>query len=126
MKYDYDVIVAGAGIGGTLTASTIMKNSPSLKVLLIDRNPEPVAGRKTGNGWICGDAVLLIQILLSVQELWVWSHKLSVHLFISILSERMVTSSQISCKFSTCVVCLSTLKALRQACLRCSTQLLYV
>ena len=57
MKYDYDVIVAGAGIGGTLTASTIMKNSPSLKVLLIDRNPEPVAGRKTGNGWICGDAV---------------------------------------------------------------------
>ncbi|MGI0066741.1 MAG: NAD(P)/FAD-dependent oxidoreductase, partial [Nitrosotalea sp.] len=28
-----------------------------LSILAIDRNPEPTIGKKTINGWICGDAV---------------------------------------------------------------------
>ncbi|MEM0442130.1 MAG: NAD(P)/FAD-dependent oxidoreductase [Candidatus Nitrosocaldus sp.] len=55
--YDYDIIVAGAGIAGTIAAISAAKHNNSLRILLIDKNPEYEAGKKTLNGWVCGDAV---------------------------------------------------------------------
>src|SRR5271154_2671717 len=52
---DYDVIVAGAGIAGSLAAAGAAKNGA--KVLLLDRNDYKVVGKKTNWGWVCGDAV---------------------------------------------------------------------
>jgi len=55
---DYDVIVAGAGIAGMVTATSAAKHSQqALKILVIDRNTRAEAGKKTATGWICGDAV---------------------------------------------------------------------
>ena len=54
---DYDVIVAGGGIAGTLVATSIAIHSQqNLRVVVVDMNPKEVSGRKTANGWICGDA----------------------------------------------------------------------
>lgn len=55
MSDNYDVIVAGAGIAGTLAAAAASKGGA--KVLLVDRNTEDIVGRKTNWGWVCGDAV---------------------------------------------------------------------
>src|SRR5271156_5758951 len=52
---DYDVIVAGAGIAGSLAAAGAAKNGA--KVALLDRNDYKTAGKKTNWGWVCGDAV---------------------------------------------------------------------
>ena len=58
MKRDYDVIVAGGGLAGMIAAQSVSYYSnQKLSVLIIDRNPQIIAGRKTINGWICGDAV---------------------------------------------------------------------
>ncbi|VVC05474.1 Digeranylgeranylglycerophospholipid reductase [uncultured archaeon] len=58
MKTDYDIIVAGGGLAGMISAQSIAYYSNQrLSVLVIDRNPEPTLGKKTINGWICGDAV---------------------------------------------------------------------
>lgn len=51
----YDVIVAGAGMAGSLAATMLARNGKS--VLLIDRNKRGEAGKKTNWGWVCGDAV---------------------------------------------------------------------
>ena len=57
MKTDYDVIIAGGGIAGVLTATSIAINSKEkLKILIIDINKKEELGKKTVNGWICGDA----------------------------------------------------------------------
>ena len=57
MKNDYDVIIAGGGIAGVLTATSIAINSKEkLKILVIDINKKEELGKKTVNGWICGDA----------------------------------------------------------------------
>jgi digeranylgeranylglycerophospholipid reductase len=57
VQYDYDVIIAGGGMSGLLTASAIGSYSKgSAKVLVIDRNTPDEPGKKTNNGWICGDA----------------------------------------------------------------------
>jgi len=54
---DYDVIVAGGGLAGTITAQAISHYSnQNLKILCIDRNPEIFPGRKSLSGWTCGDA----------------------------------------------------------------------
>ncbi|MEO9278247.1 MAG: NAD(P)/FAD-dependent oxidoreductase [Nitrososphaera sp.] len=37
--------------------STAFYSNQKLSILVIDRNPEPTLGKKTINGWICGDAV---------------------------------------------------------------------
>jgi digeranylgeranylglycerophospholipid reductase len=56
-KPDYDVIIAGGGIAGMITATSIGHHSKQgASVLVIDRNPENEAGKKTHNGWTCGDA----------------------------------------------------------------------
>lgn len=56
--YDYDVIVVGGGPAGCHTAISIAKYSnQNLSILLIDRNPKEEFGKKTKNGWSCGDAV---------------------------------------------------------------------
>ena len=55
---DYDVIVAGGGLAGTIAAQSVAHYSnQGLKILVIDRNPDFLPGRKSVGGWICGDAV---------------------------------------------------------------------
>ena len=57
METDYDVIVAGGGLAGTITAQAISHYSKqNLKILSVDRNPEHLPGRKASPGWTCGDA----------------------------------------------------------------------
>src|SRR5579875_3791183 len=56
-KYDYDVIIAGGGMSGLLTAAAVAHYSKqNARVLVIDRNPDDEPGKKTINGWTCGDA----------------------------------------------------------------------
>ncbi len=58
MQADYDVIIAGAGVAGMVTAASTAKHSnQDLKILVVDRNPKTEAGKKTATGWVCGDAV---------------------------------------------------------------------
>ena len=57
MDTDYDVIVAGGGLTGTVAAQAISHYSnQNLSILSIDRNPEMFPGRKSNPGWTCGDA----------------------------------------------------------------------
>ncbi|RNJ77359.1 MAG: NAD(P)/FAD-dependent oxidoreductase [Nitrosopumilus sp. B06] len=54
---DYDVIVAGGGLAGTVSAQAIAHYSKqNLRILVVDRNPETIPGRKSAAGWVCGDA----------------------------------------------------------------------
>jgi flavin-dependent dehydrogenase len=58
MQTDFDVIIAGAGVAGLVTAASAAKHSnQNLRILVIDRNPRGEVGKKTASGWICGDAV---------------------------------------------------------------------
>jgi flavin-dependent dehydrogenase len=58
VKTDYDIIVAGGGLAGMIAAqSAAFYSNQKLSILVIDRNQEPTVGKKTINGWICGDAV---------------------------------------------------------------------
>lgn len=58
MKTDYDVIVAGGGLAGTIAAQSVSYYSnQKLSILVIDRNSEFMPGRKSFSGWTCGDAV---------------------------------------------------------------------
>ena len=57
MTTDYDVIIAGGGIAGMLTATSVAKHSnQSFRILVIDRNTRQEPGKKTASGWVCGDA----------------------------------------------------------------------
>jgi len=57
-NFDYDVIVAGGGMAGLITAAAIGSYSQQkARVLVVDRNPPSDPGKKTINGWTCGDAV---------------------------------------------------------------------
>ncbi len=54
---DYDVVIAGGGMAGLITAASIGYHSKGkARTLIIDRNPEQEPGKKTHNGWTCGDA----------------------------------------------------------------------
>ncbi len=55
MAESYDIIVAGAGLSGSLAAAMAARNGA--KVVLLDRNKPEVVGKKTNWGWTCGDAV---------------------------------------------------------------------
>ena len=56
-KPDFDVVIAGGGMAGLITAASIGYNSKGkARVLVVDRNKESEPGRKTNNGWTCGDA----------------------------------------------------------------------
>ena len=58
MKRDYDVIIAGGGLAGTIAAQSVHKYSGgNLSILVLDRSPEHMPGSKSVAGWICGDAV---------------------------------------------------------------------
>ncbi|MCL4383368.1 MAG: NAD(P)/FAD-dependent oxidoreductase [Candidatus Marsarchaeota archaeon] len=57
MPQEYDIIVAGAGMAGSIAAAVSAKKG--LKVLLIDKNKPEEPGKKTNWGWVCGDAVAL-------------------------------------------------------------------
>jgi digeranylgeranylglycerophospholipid reductase len=58
MSPDFDVIIAGGGIAGMITAASAAKHAnQNLRILVIDRNPREEVGKKTGGGWVCGDAV---------------------------------------------------------------------
>jgi len=55
---DYDIIIAGGGLAGMIVASSAAHYSnESLRILVVDRNPMAILGKKTISGWICGDAV---------------------------------------------------------------------
>ncbi|HJT46644.1 MAG TPA: NAD(P)/FAD-dependent oxidoreductase [Nitrososphaeraceae archaeon] len=57
-KMDYDIIIAGGGLAGMIVASSAAYYSgQTLRILVVDRNPINDLGKKTMNGWICGDAV---------------------------------------------------------------------
>ncbi|MHA7733973.1 NAD(P)/FAD-dependent oxidoreductase [Nitrosopumilus sp. S6] len=54
---DYDVIVAGGGLAGTITAQAISHyTNQNAKILVVDRNSPILPGRKSLSGWVCGDA----------------------------------------------------------------------
>lgn len=54
---DYDVIVAGGGLAGTIAAQSVSHyTNQNAKILVVDRNPEYLPGRKSLAGWVCGDA----------------------------------------------------------------------
>ncbi|MDA4126466.1 MAG: NAD(P)/FAD-dependent oxidoreductase [Thaumarchaeota archaeon] len=54
---NYDVIIAGGGMAGLITAASIgFSTKGNARVLIIDRNKEDEPGKKTNNGWTCGDA----------------------------------------------------------------------
>jgi len=56
-QYDYDVIIAGGGMSGLLTASAVgFYSKQKARVLVVDRNSADEPGKKTNAGWICGDA----------------------------------------------------------------------
>lgn len=55
MEGDYDIIVAGAGIAGSLAAASSARTGA--KTLFLDRNDYHNVGKKTNWGWVCGDAV---------------------------------------------------------------------
>jgi len=55
---DYDVIVAGGGLAGTVAAQSVAYYAKQgLSILVIDRSPKFMPGSKNVSGWICGDAV---------------------------------------------------------------------
>ncbi len=64
---NYDVIVAGSGIAGSLAAAGAAKGGA--KVLLLDRNDYKVVGKKTNWGWVCGDAVAKTHIEFVYKEI---------------------------------------------------------
>mgnify|MGYP001586664334 CR=1 FL=1 len=55
MEKEYDVIVAGAGVAGSLAAAAAAKGGA--RVVFLDRNSAEFPGKKTNWGWVCGDAV---------------------------------------------------------------------
>ena len=57
MKPEYDAVVVGAGVAGCMAATTLGIRAKGSKILLVDRNPRTEPGKKTTQGWICGDAV---------------------------------------------------------------------
>jgi len=58
VETDYDVIVAGGGLTGTVVAQAVSHYSnQKLSILVIDRNTEFLPGQKSISGWTCGDAV---------------------------------------------------------------------
>lgn len=58
MTTEYDVIIAGGGMTGLVTASSVAKfSNQNLKILVVDRNSDLNAARKNISGWTCGDAV---------------------------------------------------------------------
>ena len=59
MNTDYDVIVAGGGLTGTVAAQSISYYSnQNLSILSIDRNSEMFPGRKSN---LVGHAEMLVQ-----------------------------------------------------------------
>ncbi len=58
MSFDYDVIVAGGGLAGTIAAQSVSYYSKQkLSILVIDRSTQFTPGQKNISGWTCGDAV---------------------------------------------------------------------
>jgi len=58
VETDYDVIIAGGGLTGTIIAQAVSHYSnQKLSILVIDRNTEFLPGQKSISGWTCGDAV---------------------------------------------------------------------
>ena len=57
MKPEYDAVVVGAGVAGCMAATALGTHAKGSKILLVDRNPKTEPGKKTTQGWICGDAV---------------------------------------------------------------------
>ena len=57
VNVDYDVIIAGGGLAGTVAAQAISHyTNQNVSILVVDRNAEFLPGRKSLAGWVCGDA----------------------------------------------------------------------
>lgn len=67
MEQQYDIVVAGAGIAGCLSAAGAAREGAS--VLLLDRNDNAQVGKKTNWGWVCGDAVAKTHVDFLEKEL---------------------------------------------------------
>ncbi len=64
---EYDVLVAGAGMGGALAAAAAAKGGA--RTAMLDRNGYITAGKKTNWGWVCGDAVAKSHIEFITKEI---------------------------------------------------------
>ena len=51
------MIVAGGGLAGTIAAQAVARYANGANILVVDRSPPIMPGRKSVSGWICGDAV---------------------------------------------------------------------
>ena len=72
LQMDCDIVIAGAGMSGCLLAYAILKLSPSLKVVLVDDNPEKLS-QGTHPGFDARSIALNVGSCELLDELGLWA-----------------------------------------------------